>query len=213
MCTSLYGFWCMECTLLGFLASNTMTYETLPIIISSCSLVISAVVAYLTLFRKGDVKMTQPTTIAFSTERADKSDAPKVYLRTLLYSTAKRGNVISSLHLRLTRGETAQTFNIWVYGEKELSRGSGLFVGEQGVVLNHHFWPPNDGSTFKFLPGTYVIELFAAQVDHPKPKLLWTVNLDLPQQLFEQMESDPAGMLHFDWQPNSGSYHAHFRPS
>ncbi len=191
-----------------------MTYDTLPILISGCSLAVSALVAYLTLFRKGAVEMTQPTTIYFGADAGNadtKSLAPKVYLRTLLYSTAKRGNVISSLHVRLTRGETTQTFNIWVYGEEKLSRGSGLFVGEQGIVLNHHFLPPNDGTAFKFLPGTYKLELFAAQVDQPKPKLLWSVNLDLPQNLSEKMQNDLAGGLHFDWQPNSGSYHAHLR--
>lgn len=191
-----------------------MTFDALPIYISGCSLIISAVVAYLTLFRKGDVKMTQPTTIYFGADagsRDTNSLGPKVYLRTLLYSTAKRGNVINSLHVRLTRGETTQTFNIWVYGEDNLKRGSGLFVGEQGVVLNHHFIPPNDGTAFKFLSGIYTLELFAAQVDQPKPHLLWSVNLDIPQNLAEKMETDLAGGLYFDWQPNSGSYHAHLR--
>ena len=193
-----------------------MTCEifTLPIFISGCSLIISAVVAYLTLLRKGEVKMTQPTTIYFGADagnRDTKSTSPKIYLRTLLYSSAKRGNVINSLHVRLTRGETIQTFNIWVYGEDELMRGSGLFVGEQGVALNHHFLPPADGTTFKFLPGTYVLELFAAQVNHPKPKLLWSVTLDVPQSLSEKMRDDLAGGLFYDWQPNSGTYHAHLR--
>jgi hypothetical protein len=94
-----------------------MTFDSLPIFISACSLAISGLVAYLTLFRKGTVKMTQPTTIYFGADtgsRDTSSLAPKVYLRTLLYSTAKRGNVISSLHLRLIRGESTQTFNIWV---------------------------------------------------------------------------------------------------
>lgn len=191
-----------------------MIFDTLAIIISGCSLAISAVVAYLTLFRKGEVKMTQPTTIYFGADGGNRSTmslAPKVYLRTLLYSTAKRGNVISSLHVRLTRGETTQTFNIWVYGEEKLTRGSGLFVGEQGVVLNHHFMPPDDGTAFKFLPGSYTLELFAAQVDHPKPRLLWSVNLDLSQNLSGKMGSVLAGGTFFDWQPNSGSYHAHPR--
>ena len=191
-----------------------MTFDSLPIFLSAGSLAISGLVAYLTLFRKGTVKMTQPTTIYFGADagsRDTRSLGPKVYLRTLLYSTAKRGNVISSLHLRLTRGESTQTFNIWVYGEDKLSRGSGLFVGEQGVVLNHHFLPPNDGTSFKFLPGTYTLDLFAAQVDQPNPKLLWSVSLDLSQSLATQMENDLAGGLYFDWQPNSGSYHAHLR--
>ena len=185
------------------------------IVISVCSLLVSALVAYLTLFRKGSVKVTQPTTIYFGADagnRDTKSAGPKVYLRTLLYSTAKRGNVISSLHVRLTRGETIQTFNIWVYGEDgDLRRGSGLFVGEEGVTFNHHFLPPADGTAFKFLPGAYLLELFVTQVDRQKPKLLWSANLDLPQNLYEKMQTELAGGLFYDWQPNSNSYHVHHR--
>lgn len=60
----------------------------------------------------------------------------KIYLRTLLYSTAKRGQVLESLHISLQRNESKQNFNIWVYGEKgNLKRGSGLFVAQEGVTL------------------------------------------------------------------------------
>jgi len=187
----------------------------LPIVISVCSLIVSILVAYFTLFRKGNVKMTPPMLIYFGTDAGSRdtmSTAPKVYLRTLLYSTAKRGNVISSLHVRLTRGETIQSFNIWAYGEVgALMPGSGLFVGEQGVAFNHHFLPPSDGTAFKFLSGTYLLELFASQVDHPKPKLLWSVTLELPQHLADKMQTELASGLFYEWQPNSGSYHAHPR--
>jgi hypothetical protein len=44
------------------------------------------------------------------------------------------------MYVALSRNETRQNFNIWVYGaEKKLVRGSGLFVGETGVEANHHF--------------------------------------------------------------------------
>ncbi len=194
-----------------------MTFDPLilPIVISVCSLIVSILVAYFTLFHKGNVKMTPPTLIYFGADagsRDTKSTAPKVYLRTLLYSSAKRGNVISSLYVRLTRGETIQTFNIWAYGEVgALMPGSGLFVGEQGVAFNHHFLPPADGTAFKFLAGDYLLELFAVQVNHAKPKLLWSVALDLPQHLFDRMSTELAGGLYYEWQPNSGKYYVHHR--
>jgi hypothetical protein len=170
-----------------------MSLEAWAFLVSCGSLAVSGAVAYLTLFRKGRVKMTQPTTIYFGADagsRETNSLDPKVYLRTLLFSTAKRGNVISSLHVRVSRGESVQTFNVWVYGEDKLKRGSGLFVGEQGVVLNHHFLLPKDGTTFKFLPGQYKIELFAARVDHPSPQSLWSTVLELPQVLVSKMEQE-----------------------
>lgn len=44
--------------------------------------------------------MTQPTVVFFGPDgsRFD-SDKNKIYLRTLLYSTAKRGQVLESLHV------------------------------------------------------------------------------------------------------------------
>jgi hypothetical protein len=86
--------------------------------------------------------MTQPTVIFFGpdTPRArEDTPLPKVFLRTLLFSTSKRGRVIESMHVALSRNETHQNFNIWVYGDEKLVRGSGLFVGETGVAATHHF--------------------------------------------------------------------------
>jgi hypothetical protein len=186
----------------------------LSLIVAIGAFLVSITVAYLTLFRRGVVKMTQPTTIYFGADSGNRdgnSLAPKVFLRTLLYSTSKRGNVINSLHVRLTRGESIQTFNVWVYGEDKLMRGSGLYVGEQGVVVNHHFLPPSDGTSFKFLSGLYKIEVFATKVGHLESQLLWSTSLDLSQNLVDQMDGLLAGGIHFDWQPNSGVYHAHSR--
>jgi hypothetical protein len=71
---------------------------------------------------------------------SDEPPLPKVFLRTLLFLTSKRGRVIECMYVALSRNETRQNFNIWVYGaEKKLVRGSGLFVGETGVEANHHF--------------------------------------------------------------------------
>jgi len=116
----------------------------------------SAVTAWLTLFRRGTVKMTQPTVIFFGPDNLrsrDEPALPKVFLRTLLFATSKRGRVVESMHIALSRNETQQNFNIWVYGDEKLVRGSGLFVGETGIAANHHFLTPRDGSSFHFTEG------------------------------------------------------------
>src|SRR6266550_4703407 len=89
--------------------------------ISCLALFVSGITAWLTFFRKGELVMTKPTVVFFGTDgsRFD-SDKNKRYLRTLLYSTAKRGQVLESLHVSLHRNETKQNFNIWVYGDKEI---------------------------------------------------------------------------------------------
>jgi hypothetical protein len=106
-----------------------------PVVISLVSLLVSVATAWLTLFRRGTVRMTQPTVIYFGPDSplsSRNSPLPKIYLRTLLFATAKRGRVIESMHVALARNETHQNFNIWVYGNEKLVRGSGLFVGETG---------------------------------------------------------------------------------
>jgi hypothetical protein len=117
------------------------------ITISILALCVSSGTAWLTLFRSGTVKMTQPTVIFLGPDpprSRNESPSPKIYLRTLLFSTSQRGRVIQSMYVALSRNEMRQNFNIWVYGEERLVRGSGLFVGETGVVANHHFLTPKD---------------------------------------------------------------------
>jgi hypothetical protein len=104
----------------------TMT-DPIALTLSALALVVSATTASLTLFRRGTIKMTQPTVIFFGpdTPRSRNDTAlPKVFLRTLLFSTSKRGRVIENMYVALSRNETHQNFNVWVYGEREkLVRG------------------------------------------------------------------------------------------
>lgn len=119
--------------------------DPITVTISVLALAVSATTAWLTLFRRGTVKMTQPTVIYFGPDRPrlrDDVPLPKVYLRTLLFATSKRGRVIESMHVSLARNETHQNFNVWVHCDDKLVRGSGLFVGESGVAANHHFLTP-----------------------------------------------------------------------
>ena len=83
--------------------------EASSLTISVLALCISAVTAWLTLFRRGTVKMTQPTVIFFGPDNPtsrDEPPPPKVFLRTLLFATAKRGRVVESMHVALSRNET-----------------------------------------------------------------------------------------------------------
>jgi len=56
--------------------------------------------------------MTQPTTVFFGPDAGGKLGNPKIYLRTLLFSTGKRGVVVEGMYLKATRNETKQNFNI-----------------------------------------------------------------------------------------------------
>ena len=179
--------------------------------ISVLALVVSSATAWLTLFRRGTVKVTQPTVIYFGPDTGHwkgKRAPPKVYLRSLLFATSKRGRIIQSMHVSLTRNEARQTFNIWVYGESKLVRGSGLFVGETGVAANHHFLASPDGTAFAFIEGSYHLELFAQLLGDRAPKKLLSQRLDVGRDLAMALTEPRAG-LYFDWGPNSGRYLPH----
>jgi len=185
--------------------------DPISITVSVLALAVSTTTAWLTLFRRGTVKMTQPTVIFFGPDSSHLKDGkfrPKVYLRTLLFSTSKRGRVIESLHVTLSRNETRQNFNIWVYGEERLARGSGLFVGETGIVANHHFLAPKDGDTFRFSEGRYQLDVFARLLGSRRAVRLFSQVLDVTPDLATSLKEPDAG-LYFDWGPDSNRYIPH----
>jgi len=133
---------------------NGLILQYLPIPISVLALAISGITLWLSHLRRGRLVMTRPAVIFFGPDGGDKGIS-KVFLRSLLYSTAKRGVVLEYLFVRISRGETRQNFSIWVYGEKDLARGSGLIIGQEGVATNHHFLTPSDVNEFSFDAGEY----------------------------------------------------------
>lgn len=156
--------------------------------------------------------MTQPTSVFLGPDGPlfDR-DKNKVYLRTLLYSTAKRGHVLESLYLSLQRNETKQNFNIWVYGEKgDLKRGSGLFVPQEGVTFDHHFLLPEDGAAFSFLSGNYKLSVFARVVGRRTSNQLMSIQLSLSEAQAKSL-SEPHTGIYFDWGPDQQSYHPHIQ--
>lgn len=185
--------------------------DSVAITVSVLALFVSATTAWLTLFRRGTIKMTQPTVIYFGVESPRSNTEtmlPKIFLRTLLFSTSKRGRVIESMHVALSRNETHQNFSIWVYGNEKLVRGSGLFVGESGVSANHHFLTHQDGSSFHFVEGHYHIEIFARLLGDRDQTLLFSQSLDITRDLARLLEESGTG-LYFDWGPDCARYIPH----
>ena len=179
--------------------------------ISIFALCISGATAWLTFFRKGSLKMTQPAVVFFGPDGGPKKDRRnKVFLRTLLYSTSRRGQVIECMHVCVRRGESKQNFSVWVYGDDDLTRGSGLYVGPEGIACNHHFLLPRDGAQFSFAPGDYAVSVVAKIVGHRKPTELFQINLSVAGADAEQLQNSENG-LYFDWGPDQEKYHSHVR--
>src|SRR3990167_5262395 len=98
----------------------------LSLIISVLALIVSVTTFYLSRIKRGTIKMTKPTVVFFGPDGPGAS-LNKIFIRTLLYSTSDKGQYIENMYIKLRRGEVIQDFNIWVYGDQNLVRGSGLF--------------------------------------------------------------------------------------
>lgn len=112
------------------------------------------------------------------------------------------------MHVALSRNEIHQNFNICVYGDDKLVRGSGLFVGETGVAANHHFLAPNDGNSFAFTDGHYKLEVFARLLGDNAQTLLFSQTLEISRDIGALLTESGVG-LYFDWGPDSSRYLPH----
>jgi hypothetical protein len=171
--------------------------------ISVLAFFISGMTFWLTRIKRGRVKMTKPTIIFFGPDGVGE-ERKKIFIRTLLYSSSERGQYIQNMFIRLQRGESTQNFNVWVYGQNELVRGSGLYINQSGIASNHHFLLPKDGLDYDFKAGEYNLQLFVETVDQ-KPQLIFEQNLSLTQLEQETMLNKRAG-IYFDWAPNTQNY-------
>ncbi len=178
----------------------------LSLIISVLALIVSVVTFYLTRIKRGTIKMTKPTVVFFGPDSPGAS-LNKIFIRTLLYSTSDKGQYIENMYIKLRRGEVIQDFNIWVYGDQNLVRGSGLFVDKHGFTANHHFLTLKDGSDFIFKKGEYLLEVFA-EIVNQKPKKIYSQKLLIDEKQGKSIASKNAG-IYFDWAPNTQKYHSH----
>jgi hypothetical protein len=185
--------------------------DPVTVTISVLSLAIASLTAWLTLFRRGTVRMTHPTLIFFGRELSripGEPALPKIFLRTLLFSTSKRGRVIESMHVAVSGNEAHQNFSLWAYGERDqLVPGSGLFVGETGVAVNHHFLAPEDASGFVFASGEYNLDVFTHLLGERNPLRLFSQTLVISPEIATATWEQDGGVL-FQWGPDSGRYRA-----
>ncbi|MEN3972232.1 hypothetical protein WJS89_06080 [Sphingomicrobium sp. XHP0235] len=179
---------------------------TASFILSILALSVSAITMWLTLLRRGTVRMTRPNQIYFGADGAKGlMDGPaKVFARATLYSTSKRGRVVEGLWANLSRNVSMQAFPIWVHGDDKLVRGAGLHVPETGLAMSHHFLPPK-GESYIFEAGTHRLQILARLTSSKKPILLLDEELELSSEQAATLKSGKAG-VYFDYGMTSEKY-------
>jgi hypothetical protein len=183
---------------------------TISLAVSVASLAVSAANAWLTTWRRGTVRMAQPPTVYFGPDGARELHS-KIFVRCFLHSTSMRTHCVESMYARLHRGASSQTFPVWVCGgaRDDLSRGAGLAVGPEGIALHHHFLLPRDGTTYRFLPGGYRVELFATVVGRKSPLRLHELEVQITEEQSVELGGNARCGLYFDWSPETSSFNSH----
>jgi len=69
----------------------------LSTMLSVVAIVVSLATAWFALFHRGSVRMTHPSLIALLNGDEPSPNSPKVFLRTLLYTTGKRGQALEHM--------------------------------------------------------------------------------------------------------------------
>ncbi len=181
---------------------GSVDISLVSIVISLLSFALSATTYWLLYLHKGKILMTQPTLIVIYNDL--KSDGRKIFLRTLLISTAKSGNILENLFIRVKNDRSTQDFSFWGYKDKEMSHGSGLYIPENGCVYDHHFslWPKD--TTYRFMQGKYEIEMFASIIGHKNKILLKRIKLEMTSSQCDSIEK--GGKVYFYWDNNQRQY-------
>lgn len=186
-----------------------MTIAFIGFVISIVSLSISFTTLWFTWLRRGRLSMTKPTVVFFGYDTQPRLTS-KVFLRTLLYSTSARGQVVEAMYVKLRRGGTEQIFSFWGYGEtNKLTAGSGLFVGQTGIALNHHFVLSVQHPGYQFLAGDYSIIVFARVVGRRTPVKLDTISLTLSKVEAGALAGHLGILFELGW--DTGRYTGHAR--
>jgi len=179
--------------------------DVLPGLLAASSLLLSFFTLWITQFRRGRLCMTQPTLLCL--KRDLPIGEPKIFLRTLLYTTASKGRVVEAMFLRVHQPAGTYTFDFWGHTEGgKLTLGSGLFVGQPGVACDHHFNPRRGSDNFLFIAGKYRIEVFAVIAGKAKPIKLKEIQFDLDgQHAIELLQITDLELFLF-WNSDTDSY-------
>jgi len=153
--------------------------------------------------------MTRPTIIFFGYDTVPRRRTPKIFLRTLLYSTSARGQVVETMYVKICRSGSEEVFSFWGYGEtNKLTAGGGLFVGQTGIALNHHFVLSAQKTDYEFHEGPHSIHVFARVSGRKRPIPLDTIYITLSRVDAGTYLAGGVGIL-FELEWDTGKYTGH----
>ena len=183
--------------------------EYISLFASIIALCISASTLWLTFLRRGRLRMTNPLVVSFAYDTAPKI-TPKIFLRTLLYSTSVQGLVVEAMYAKIISDDQEEVFSFWGYkGTNEMVPGSGIYVAKTGVEANHHFALSIHKPTCEFKAGVNVIQVFCKLVERRKPTRLTEIKITLTNEQASALAQEIGVIFEFD--PETQNYVGHLR--
>lgn len=173
------------------------------------SFIISIVTLYLTYFQRGRLRLTRPTALFFVRDGSDGQF--KIVVTALLYSTAKRGQVVESMLIKLIRDGSVTIFGEWVYWEGGKVHLGGVKIGEEGRTLFDHFLLSDEIDSFNFVPGKYLLEIHAMKVGVKLPVKLFQTEFILDAETTKATKLRGPGFALL-WNQDTQSYRIQIGP-
>lgn len=184
-----------------------MFKDTVTSALAVASFLLSLLTLWLTQFRHGRLKMTQPTLICLKREMP--AVRPKIFLRTLLFTTASKGRVVENMYLHVRQPMGTFLFDFWGHTDAgKLTLGSGLFVGQEGIACDHHFNPRHGSEDFLFHNGDYQVEVYATTVGRKQPWKLMNVAFSINSLQAAELIQILNRELYLFWNAETRTYEA-----
>ena len=182
----------------------SLVLSIIAIFLSTIGVLISSITFWILYLHKGTVEITRPRLISLGYERHNDCRTPKVFIRSLLYSTSHKGTVIENMRVKVADRNNSEDFGLWAYGVEKLLVGSGLFVSKEGKDYNHHFVPIAFSSDYEFSAGEIQLEIYATITHHKKDKLLNRITLSLTKEHEDALKKED--MIIFNWESTLNKY-------
>lgn len=106
----------------------------ITVLMSAASFVLSGYALWVAQFNHGRLKMTQPTLLCLKRELT--APIPKIFLRTLLFTTGNKGTVIQNMFLRVHHPGGTYTFDFWGHTEGgKLTLAAACSSGQRALLV------------------------------------------------------------------------------
>ena len=168
------------------------------IFIAALALLVSFANYYSANLKIGQILMTKPTIFFFGWDHAE-VPTPKIFMRSLLFSTSTKGRVLENLYLKVSTPNGETLFSFWGHTQGQsnsLTKGSGLFIPKNGFLADHHFNPdPSTTILNPFSAGDYEIEIVSRQFGDSVERKLGQYKLNLDSSFVQVLAQQTDGVL------------------